>query len=628
MPETMNERISRRKYLRYVGAGIAAAGVGYYLYIKNRREEALTLTRQTETSTIAETATQTPTLTPLASYAKSKGLSNSVIERLESKLDDKLTDNNKALIDYLYELSKAEVVSPEVLQFASNYKASVVETLQLKTIDQVVEEGKVPDLAVVGLGYLSTFPGYTQRWYIEQHGLDASAIDLLNKAKSLGNQDFAKYAVESLVCIQDHNPLSKAEIAFLENPGNKFRGVRDSYLADMESRGNPYDDFAKDWRKMLKRSDAEKEIESLDATEDWVYLVLNSDNPEVKEAEELKLKGGTPSQSDFKYSIPNYNTEQLVQYWLGKQNEFKENDTLTQAIAMVNGLWVTIGDDQVRKAVYKNTNERLNFGREIDEWQRATKLGYSLEKSSLLGKILWAWDGNENGVFGPNKLINYFLSGKKVGISTYESITASSEELRSMKNFMLQKGLISSSVDNVITKFEEYLWFDSYGNLVFPHWIYTDEQIHDAGYLLNLLLKTGKGKGGCNAEYTVIDTGAKAVGIPTTAIFRNVYDSKGKFIMGHMHTIYYDSQSNLWKGYHNQLEKGDGNRPTNETVRLFIMRPPVYGIKYFEEEHDAIDTVRSGHHYVIPAITRGDAAQMFKRGVSDPEMKRWLLYTF
>jgi hypothetical protein len=201
-----------------------------------------------------------------------KGITSTELYFIFLKLRCGKCHNNKALIDYLYELSKAEVVSPEVLQFASsNYKASVVETLQLKTIDQVVEEGKVPDLAVVGLGYLSTFPGYTQRWYIEQHGLDASAIDLLNKAKSLGNQDFARYAVESLVCIQDHNPLSKAEIAFLENPGNKFREVRDSYLADMESKGNLYADLAKEWSKMLNGSGLNREMESLDATEDVVF---------------------------------------------------------------------------------------------------------------------------------------------------------------------------------------------------------------------------------------------------------------------------------------------------------------------------------------------------------------------
>jgi hypothetical protein len=415
--EMMNESISRRRYLKYIGAGIAAAGVGYYLYTKNKREGALTLTRQTETSTIAETITQTPTLTPLASYAKSKGLSDPVIERLGSKLGDKLTDNNKALIDYLFNLSQAEVVSPEVLHFApSDYKASVVESIQLKTMDQVVEESKIPDQTVIGLVYLSNFPGYTQRWYIEQHGLDASAIDLLTRAKSLGNQDFAKYAVESLVCIQDHNPLSKAEIAFLENPRNEFRGVRDSYLADMESKGNLYADLAKEWSKMLNGSGLNREMESLDATEDVVFLALQgepyekfedrfdsskiTEEKEVYEAFELMLKGGTPNQSNFKYHIPNWNTELQVLYWLGKQNEFKLNDTLAQAIAMVNGLWITMGDDQVRETVYMRVNEKLNLGRKIDDWQEAIKLGYSLEKSSLLGKILWAWDGSENGVLG------------------------------------------------------------------------------------------------------------------------------------------------------------------------------------------------------------------------------------
>ncbi|MEM2843486.1 MAG: hypothetical protein QXZ53_06390, partial [Candidatus Bathyarchaeia archaeon] len=278
MPETKDERIGRRRYLKYglyTLFGVAITGIGYYACKRYPKKPIIT---PTTTQTIQTTTSETFTiLSSLASYAKSKGLSQAVIERLESKLGDKLTDNTKALVDYLFNLSQVEVVFPSVLEFApKSYRSSVVQSLQLKTIDDVVKENKVSDDAVIGLDYLSTFPGFTQRWYIEQHGLDASAIDLLTRAKGLVNQDFAKYAVESLVCIQDHNPLTSAEIAFLENPGNKFREIRDSYLAEMESMGNPYDDFAKDWRKMLERSGLGKEVESLDATEDWVYLVLNS----------------------------------------------------------------------------------------------------------------------------------------------------------------------------------------------------------------------------------------------------------------------------------------------------------------------------------------------------------------
>jgi len=81
------------------------------------------------------------------------------------------------------------------------------------------------------------------------------------------------------------------------------------------------------------------------------YLAMNATNPEVKEAFELMMKGGTPSPGDFSYTVPDYNTELQVLYWLACRNELKQDDTLALSIAMVHGLWVTMGDQQVREAV-------------------------------------------------------------------------------------------------------------------------------------------------------------------------------------------------------------------------------------------------------------------------------------
>ena len=39
------------------------------------------------------------------------------------------------------------------------------------------------------------------------------------------------------------------------------------------------------------------------------YLALNATNPEVKEAFQLMIKGGTPNQRDFKYGVPSWNTQ-------------------------------------------------------------------------------------------------------------------------------------------------------------------------------------------------------------------------------------------------------------------------------------------------------------------------------
>jgi hypothetical protein len=91
MLETVDRKVSRRSYLKYVEAGIAAvteAGIGYYYFLKYKCQP-ITLPTPTTTTNFTSTTATSPALSPLASYAKSKGLSNSVLEKLESKLASK-----------------------------------------------------------------------------------------------------------------------------------------------------------------------------------------------------------------------------------------------------------------------------------------------------------------------------------------------------------------------------------------------------------------------------------------------------------------------------------------------------------------------------------------------------------
>jgi hypothetical protein len=123
------------------------------------------------------------------------------------------------------------------------------------------------------------------------------------------------------------------------------------------------------------------------------YLALNATNPEVEEAFQLMTKGGTPSPSDFTYTVPNYNTELEVLYWLALQNEFKRDDTLALAIAMVHGLWVTMGDSQVKEAVRKDASDLLHFYRETNRLQDELKRP-KLEDYPLEAKIALGWTGS------------------------------------------------------------------------------------------------------------------------------------------------------------------------------------------------------------------------------------------
>jgi len=567
-----------------------------------------------QTSTATTTPTTTPALSPLASYAKKMGLSQPVIDELSAKLGDKLTTNNQSLVDYLSLLSQTDVVSPDVLQLTSpDYKSSVVQSLQIKTIDDVIQESKVPDQTVVGLGYLSTFPGPTQRWYIEQHGLDESAIDLLTRAKSLGNQDFAKYAVGSLVCIQDHNPLTKEEVAFLQNPGNNFRAVRDEYLASMESRGNPYDSFARDWRKLLKNAKLDGEMESLDATEDWVNLVLNSDNSEVLKAEKLKLSGGTPDSRDFHYVVPDWNTAQQVQYWLGKQNEFKKNDTLTQSIAAVNGLWVTVGDNQVRNSVSKDTNDLLNFLRETSEMQKA-KGYYMLENYPWISLTDLAWTGGIGQVHSPYRLIDNIKA--RVTLPAYQWNTVSVTTLKKMRELIFNNGWFNKDVGATIGSLENYYYFtNAKQNGSSEHWDYADpsisgtsqnvvidgittlnNHINNVDFEFSRILGQGKGIGNCGDETGVIDAFAKSVGIATRPIQKWRISPVQE---AHMHCLFFDPNQKTYSAYSMQLNSV-GLRQ-GQAPKFSIWSPPIKQAGYLASYKLEDNFVWINSNFQIPA---------------------------
>ncbi|MGP8071239.1 MAG: hypothetical protein ACLP5V_15295, partial [Candidatus Bathyarchaeia archaeon] len=134
----------------------------------------------------------------------------------------------------------------------------------------------------------------------------------------------------------------------------------DYYLSFLESNGTaPYVQLATELRKL-------PDLTNATAVAQVTYLALNSTNPEVKEAFQLIIKGGTGNPSDFSYVIPQYNTELQILYWLAAQRQLKRDDTLALAIAMSNGIWVTIGDDSVQTAVMKSVVDLLDYFRETD----------------------------------------------------------------------------------------------------------------------------------------------------------------------------------------------------------------------------------------------------------------------
>jgi hypothetical protein len=160
----------------------------------------------------------------------------------------------------------------------------------------------------------------------------------------------------------------------------------DYYLSLLESNSTArYVQLATELRKL-------PDLGNATAVAKITYLALNARNPEVKEAFQLMMFGGTPAPQDLTYvqSVSNFNTEPEVLYWLACQNRFKEDDTLVLATAMTHGLWVTMGDWDVMQAVHKDVSDFLVFLRTIADVQR--ERGYfNLESYPLEAKICLAW---------------------------------------------------------------------------------------------------------------------------------------------------------------------------------------------------------------------------------------------
>ena len=369
------------------------------------------------------------------------------------------------------------------------------------------------------------------------------------------------------------------------------------------------------------------------------YLALNATNPEVKEAFELMLKGGTPSPSDFTYSIPRYNTELQVLYWLACQNEFKKDDTLALAISMVNGLWVTMGDEQVSHAVRNDTTQLLSYFRETSELQR--QRGYAqLETYPLEAQIALAWTGNECAAgFGENRPYRLFdYTNSRLGLSGYYWDTVSVETLRGMRALMLSNMWITKNADNTVANLEHYFYFDV-GLTRSSHWNFTNpvrpgakeeyvvidgEKVLNHGhqnvnYIFRYYLQHNMGVGSCLDEEAFIDAWCKSWGIATVGLWLNP-KAEGQY--AHTYVSYYEPQSQSWRAYDGQL------RVVQQDCFVYVYKMPVS-----QDDFLWTGTLREnpnrwdgGMVHILKDLTISQFKTMFSKGVPSPQMKQWLLY--
>jgi hypothetical protein len=413
------------------------------------------------------------------------------------------------------------------------------------------------------------------------------------------------------------------------------------YLALLESNGTaPYAQLAGELRRLPSLS-------NVTAVASITYLALNATNPEVREAFELMIKGGTPDSRDFSYVVPKYNTELQVLYWLACESAFKKDDTLALAIAMVNGFWVTIGDDQVDRAVVNDTAQLLGFFRETDELQRQ-RGSFDLEEYPLEAKLSLSWTGGDPARGG--RVYYQLLSGggtyerilnthhfveyatRIVRLEDYRWNTVWISTLRQMQRTMTERSWIVSSVDKTVENIEEYFYFSGFRQ----HWIFTqpndtiitfngertiNHNMNNPNLVFDYYLRTGRGLGVCGDEASLIEALSKSWGIATVRLTRTYGTEDGN---NHDHIVYYEPTTRTWKCYVEQLNIGKSG-----TWYVYLFRPPVIQRGYFVYHRDSQQTWMKMYnvYYVMPGAPGEQRADMFLKGIATTEFKQWMLYS-
>jgi hypothetical protein len=349
--------------------------------------------------------------------------------------------------------------------------------------------------------------------------------------------------------------------------------------------------------------------------------------------------------------VPNYNTELQVLYWLACQNEFKRDDTLALSIAMVHGLWVTMGDDQVRESVRNDVSQLLRYFRETNELQKQRGY-YPLEDYPLEAKLCLAWTGGVTPAWGEYGLSNYIYSRdythKRVDIKAYRWDNVNVTTLRDMRQMMDDKGWSGKDVDQVDAKMEQYFYTE--GRRGFEdtwrtdHWIYSAEGKYDVQIVIagekhrswflftpnhqfDFYLQNGYVTGNCMDETVFVGAWLKSWGIASTGIW-----SQAEPDTGHIYPTYYEPGSRTWKAYPAQLawyiEESQYLGKEVTLVFFNIYKPPVKQEGYVRIQ-PLLSKWFGGNMYTTfeQGFTLDSIREIFTIGVATSQVKQWLLYS-
>jgi hypothetical protein len=415
------------------------------------------------------------------------------------------------------------------------------------------------------------------------------------------------------------------------------------YLTLLQSNGTePYVQLAAELQK-LPEFEPYPQFANATAVAEISYLALNATNPEVKEAFQLMMKGGTVNRSDFRYPIPQYNTELEILYWLANGRQLKRDDTLALAISMSNGIWITIGDESVQAQVRKDVVDSLDFFRETNELQQS--FGYPrLEEMPLEAKVALAWLGGDTGTHGPHAITGSQTMtnavDKPMNLASYEWDNVNITTLRQMRDYIRQEGWGTSSIDATVATIEDYFFFSGLSE----HYDYVSSwdvtiqvngetvparNMDNANFNFQYYLKNGKAIGVCEDEMTLVSALLKSWGIATLP--QMSYWVEGNGYEGHTYTMFYDPNSRAWKVTPYQI-----GLVFSSVQDAYIFLPPILQNEFIPtsritpQEAAVPYPFQTGEVNTLMFVPMynitGSYLNRYVDGVGTDQVKQWILY--
>jgi len=286
---------------------------------------------------------------------------------------------------------------------------------------------------------------------------------------------------------------------------------------------------------------------------------------------------------------------------------FKKDDTLALSVALSNGFWLTIGDSDVADSVRSDTNEILQYFRELDSVQ--TRRGIpNLEKYPLEAKVCLVWTGNFCSASGPYSLQK--CTEKRLNLDGYRWNTVGLETLRRMRELLITRNLVDVDVDVTVDNverlgpgkdFTETTSLANNANALFERFLVHNDMPTDWGQ-----------------RATLVDSFCKAWGISTTFL---TYESSNET---RTCVLYFDPDTRTWKV--NPRRFPPTTRSTDFSVRVF--KPPVKQPGYLKTWPDPRHHWLGNMYYTMnDKMSLEDARRVFVQGVETTEIKQWLFYS-